>query len=183
MSVVRVNQIQDTSTNVAANISGGVVTFTNTPINAGGGKLLQAVSGKKGTGTGVSPNANNVWKGVNFARSIQPTSSSSKILVLVNALGYMNGGQYLAFNIYRHSAVLGVNAAVAGTQLFNNVSGFGHVYGNSGDRFNSIGGSIIDSPSTTSTIYYNLVFKSTGSGGIWDGYNGDSCITLLEVAG
>ena len=32
MSVVRVNQIQDTSTNVAANISGGVVTFTNTPL-------------------------------------------------------------------------------------------------------------------------------------------------------
>jgi hypothetical protein len=31
MSVVRVNQIQDTSTNVAANISGGVVTFTNPP--------------------------------------------------------------------------------------------------------------------------------------------------------
>ena len=32
MSVVRVNQIQDTSTNVAANISGGVVTFTNPPV-------------------------------------------------------------------------------------------------------------------------------------------------------
>lgn len=32
MSTIRVNQIQDTSTNVAANISGGVVTFTNTPL-------------------------------------------------------------------------------------------------------------------------------------------------------
>lgn len=32
MSVVRVNQVQDTSTNVAANISGGVVTFTNPPL-------------------------------------------------------------------------------------------------------------------------------------------------------
>ena len=29
MSVVRVNQVQDTSTNVAANVSGGVVTFSN----------------------------------------------------------------------------------------------------------------------------------------------------------
>ena len=34
MSVVRVNQIQDTSTNVAANISGGIVTFTNPPVGA-----------------------------------------------------------------------------------------------------------------------------------------------------
>ena len=36
MSVVRVNQVQDTSTNVAANISGGVVGFTNTPTFASG---------------------------------------------------------------------------------------------------------------------------------------------------
>jgi hypothetical protein len=170
MSIIRTNQITDTSGN-------GTPSFPN----GGIGKVLQAVSIKVGTGTGISPNANNVWKGTNFARSIQPTSSSSKILVLVNALGYMNGGQYLAFNIYRHSGILGVNATVAGTQLFNNISGFGHVYGNTGDRFGSVGGSIIDSPNTTSTIYYNLVFRVTGSGGIWDGYNGDSCITLLEV--
>lgn len=32
MSTIRVNQIQDTSTNVAANISGGVVTFNNNPL-------------------------------------------------------------------------------------------------------------------------------------------------------
>ena len=34
MSTIRVNQIQDTSTNVAANISGGVVTFNNPPVGA-----------------------------------------------------------------------------------------------------------------------------------------------------
>jgi hypothetical protein len=32
MSTIRVNQVQDTSTNVAANISGGVVTFNNSPL-------------------------------------------------------------------------------------------------------------------------------------------------------
>jgi len=31
MSIIKVNQVQDTSTNVAANISGGVVTFNNPP--------------------------------------------------------------------------------------------------------------------------------------------------------
>jgi len=43
MSTIRVNQIQDTSTNVAANISGGIVTFTNPPIgmNNGETKLLE----------------------------------------------------------------------------------------------------------------------------------------------
>lgn len=32
MSILRTNQIQDTGTNVAANISGGTVSFTNTPL-------------------------------------------------------------------------------------------------------------------------------------------------------
>jgi len=36
MSILRTNQIQDTGTNVAANISGGVVTFTNTPSTPNG---------------------------------------------------------------------------------------------------------------------------------------------------
>ncbi len=36
MSTIRVNQIQDTSTNVAANIAGGVVAFNNTPTFASG---------------------------------------------------------------------------------------------------------------------------------------------------
>jgi len=34
MSILRTNQIQDTGTNVAANISGGVVTFAQPPIGA-----------------------------------------------------------------------------------------------------------------------------------------------------
>ena len=34
MSILRTNQIQDTGTNVAANISGGTVTFTNPPVGA-----------------------------------------------------------------------------------------------------------------------------------------------------
>ena len=34
MSILRTNQIQDTGTNVAANISGGVITFSNTPVGA-----------------------------------------------------------------------------------------------------------------------------------------------------
>jgi len=35
MSIIKVNQIQDTSTNVAANISGGIATFTNPPQGLG----------------------------------------------------------------------------------------------------------------------------------------------------
>jgi len=55
MSVLRTNQIQDTGTNVAANISGGVVTFSNIPsgIVASGTytpQLFDAVTGGNGGG-------------------------------------------------------------------------------------------------------------------------------------
>ena len=43
MSTIRVNQIQDTSTNVAANISGGVVAFNNTPTFASGADPFNSV--------------------------------------------------------------------------------------------------------------------------------------------
>ena len=43
MSTIRVNQVQDTSTNVAANISGGVVAFNNTPTFASGADPFNSV--------------------------------------------------------------------------------------------------------------------------------------------
>jgi len=59
MSVVRVNQIQDTSTNVAANISGGVVTFTNPPAFASGADPFNSVIETFYYGSGDHVEANN----------------------------------------------------------------------------------------------------------------------------
>jgi len=149
------------------------------------GHVVQAVSTKQGTGTGVSPNANGTWLGTGFGKSITPSSTSSKILImcavtLYNALA----GDYYGANIYRHTAAFTANGAVSGTQLFNDAMGFGVAYGNSGDRFEQVSTFFLDSPSTTSEIYYNVCHRRNGSSsGIFDGYNIDSTIVLLEVAG
>jgi hypothetical protein len=65
MSTIRVNQVQDTSTNVAANISGGVVTFTNPPLGLEDGyKQLgtptATTSGESVTITGIPTTAKQI---------------------------------------------------------------------------------------------------------------------------
>jgi len=149
------------------------------------GSIIQGVSAKQGTGTGVSPNSNGTWLGTGFGKSITPSSTSSKILIMC-AVTLYNGlaGNYYAANIYRHTAAFTANGSVSGTQLFNDALGFGVAYGNSGDRFEQVSTFFLDSPSTTSEIYYNVCHRRNGSSsGIFDGYNIDSNIVLLEVVG
>ena len=151
---------------------------------AGVGKILQAVGDKVGTGTAVNLNTTGTWVGTGFGKSITPSSTSSKILIMCSVNLY-NGltGNYYSANIYRHTAAFTANGAVSGTQLFNDEKGFGTVYRSSGNGFDNLAGFIIDSPNTTSEVYYNVCHKRAGSSsGIFDGYNMDSTIVLLEVS-
>ena len=147
--------------------------------------IKQAVGTKQGTGTSVNINANNTWLGTGFGKSITPSSTSSKILIMCSVNLY-NGltGNYYSANIYRHTAAFTANGAVSGTQLFNDDKGFGTTYRSSGNGFDNSSAFLIDEPNTTSEVYYNVCHKRAGSSsGIFDGYNMDSTIALLEVAG
>lgn len=148
--------------------------------------IKQAVGTKQGTATGVTPNANSTWLGTGFGKSITPTSTSSKILIMCTVILYNgNSGQYYSANIYRHSAAFTANGAVSGTQIFNDDRGFGSAYAhNSTNVFGTLSANFIDSPNTTSEIYYNVCHKRSGSSsGIFDGYNMDNTLVLLEVGG
>lgn len=166
MSILRVNKIADAS--------GTVYNF-----------IKQAVGIKQGTGTSVTINANNTWLGTGFGKSITPSSTSSKILIMCSVnLYHGNTSNYYSANIYRHTSAFTANGTVSGTQLFNNERGFGSNYENTGNAFANISGFLIDEPNTTSEVYYNVCHKRSGSSsGIFDGYNMDSTMVLLEVAG
>lgn len=186
MSTLNVGQISSKTGNSSITIAdNGNASIPSGKTFTAVGHILQAVGTKQGTGSGVNINANNTWLGTGFGKSITPSSTSSKILIICNVNGY-NGlaGNYYYFNMYRHTAAFTANGAVSGTQLFNNTGGFGGVYGNNGDRHQQKGCSFIDSPNTTSEVYYNVCHKRAGSSsGIFDGYNMDSTIVLLEVGG
>ena len=83
----------------------------------------------------------------------------------------------IILRIYRHSAKFTANGAVSGTQIFNDDRGFGSAYAH--NSTNVFAGlylkNFIDSPNTTSEIYYNVCHKRSGSSsGIFDGYNMDN---------
>ena len=154
MSVVRVNQIQDTSTNVAANISGGVVTFTNTPINAGGGKVLQVIHARKETAGATITNTTQVAM---LTASITPSSTSSRIMITAMAAGQTTTGSSGIFDsrVYRGS--------VSGTVVSGFYEGMGQTTANQ-THYITANHTVIDSPNTTNATTYTFSL-GTGSGG------------------
>ena len=178
MSTLSVNEITSQT--------GNTITVPSGKTFIAPGHIIQAVGVKQGTGTGVTPSSNATWLGTGFGKSITPSSTSSKILIMCSVNLYNgNSGQYYSANIYRHSAAFTANGAVSGTQIFNDDRGFGSAYAhNSTNVFGTLSANFIDSPNTTSEIYYNVCHKRSGSSsGIFDGYNMDNTLVLLELAG
>tara|TARA_R110000751_G_scaffold37153_2_gene90276 strand:+ start:156 stop:677 length:522 start_codon:yes stop_codon:yes gene_type:complete len=171
MSVVRVNQIQDTSTNVAANISGGVVTFVNPP--QGTGKLLQTVT----TGYIATHSAlvTSTTQASLISLSITPSSTSSKILILCQSNMEIIAGSsaLIGSNLYR--------GTLSGTKIGEYYSG--KLQESSGNTsYVVISYNILDAPSTTNATTYTVGF-ATGSGGTTSvkGHAIGRQLTLMEI--
>ena len=147
----------------------------NTFAEAGGGKLLQVVSAR--TGTQVTSNTT-TYIDTGLTASITPSSTSSKILVLVQqSFAKYSGDTYGNFRVYRDSTEIGgviPFRAVGDTDSSaKNVVGTGFSC------------SILDEPSSTSSLTYKTQFNNgRGVGTAAVQYSsGNSYITLMEIAG
>ena len=136
------------------------------------GSVLQVVQGS--TSTSMSTTSSS-FVDTNLTASITPTSSTSKILVIVNQSevykqGSASGGTSL--QIVRNSTVLanfglflGYNASASVSQYFN------------------ASGAYLDSPATTSsTTYKTQIAAQNGTTSGAQGDSSTSTITLLEIA-
>ena len=154
---------------------------------------LPAVTGNVLTDT--SPKAGNVIQVVNvtyatygsttstsyadtgLTASITPSSSSSKVLVIVSLSGVGKSGSNTSakYQLVRGStAILGIDNGVG----FTNTTGFG---------ISSATANYLDSPSTTSSTTYKVQYGIDVSGGtVYINYNQNnistSTITLMEIA-
>lgn len=159
------------STGQVLTVSGGVPTWASP---AGGGKVLQVVNA---TTTTAATNTTTTYADSNLTASITPTSSTSKILVLVTqGVGHASATQGLKLQLMRNSTSISVFGAFAGFVL---VSGtYAEVYGS------YLGVNYLDSPATTSAVTYKTQF-AIGSGTTGTTYcqgQGErSSITLLEI--
>jgi hypothetical protein len=178
-SILNVDQINNAAgtSGIALDASTGKASFPNSVIIPNGatmpaGSVLQVVQGQYST-TVTSSSTSYIATGL--TASITPTSTSSKILVLVShpSIDKRLSNTYLGLRLNRDGSVI---AAFTNQDMFNaqtNVTS------------SNISYTYLDSPSSTSALTYSTVFNSGGGGAQvsinWNG--GPSTLTLMEIAG
>jgi hypothetical protein len=135
------------------------------------GNVLQVVN----TTTSTSVTSTGAWNDTTLTASITPTSSSSKILILVNQSGCLKTGANT-----RGQLMLLRGA----TNLINFERGFGYNNQTNDHESGACSTCYLDSPATTSSTTYKTQVNNMGSGSIivqWD--SSVSSMTLMEIAG
>ncbi len=155
----------------------------STVIGAGG--VIQVVQANTSTTVSVTTSS---YTDTGLTASITPTSSSSKILVLVNqsiATSGSTGSQYGGMKLLRGATTI-LNPVESGGAPYD----FGFAtYGNQG-MYTRLSINYLDSPATTSATIYKTQGKpyfSTNSGTMafqvsGSDQNGTSTIILMEIA-
>ena len=146
MSTLKVNNI-DTQTGTTISVASGKVLTAP-------GHVIQTIYSSI---TSPETTTSTSYVNTSLAATITPTSSSSKILVMVNAAMYAAGvGTHAIAGIFRGD--------VSGTDLGNGTYGIGSAYTGSGGAAIKayVCCAILDSPNTTSATTYTVAIKKSG---------------------
>tara|TARA_Y200000002_G_scaffold298634_1_gene253381 strand:+ start:219 stop:701 length:483 start_codon:yes stop_codon:yes gene_type:complete len=147
--------------------TGNTITVASGDVLQAPGHVLQVVEGTYDTQTDV---AGSSYADSGLSVAITPSSTSSKILAIINVHCFNNGTGLIGLNIVRGS-----------TQIVE--STYAHGYDDNAASMTVL--TKLDSPNTTSATTYKVQTKiSTGSGTLRiNQTTGGSRITLLEIAG
>ena len=109
--------------------------------------------------------------------SITPTSSSSKILVIVSHNGNLVTGA--------QNAIANFRLLRGSTSIINDFAALGNSLNNIEVVYGAASASYLDSPATTSSTTYKTQFKNKyGAGTVFtNAYDASATMTLLEIAG
>lgn len=145
--------------------------------NLTGSKIVQIVQSQNGTYSATSATA---FVATGHTATITPTSTSSKILVLVTGFMWQT-------NIYAFSGNVYSTIYRGGTNLAGGTAGFTMTNVNTAASpggasvYGSVAFSFLDSPATTSSQTYQVYIKAEGgANAAWDG-NGVASIILMEI--
>ena len=154
------------------------LTFPNSTTQASAGKVLQVV---QGTLTTAFSTTNTSFTDIGLSASITPSSSNSKVLVVVHLNGVHSSDS--GYNVYY--------TIIRGATNITNVSAAGNGWsiraGQTSGRWGSDSITYLDSPATTSSTTYKIQIASEGGGRTAyvseaNSYNALSTITVMEIA-
>jgi len=134
---------------------------------AGGGKVLQVVTATDSTERSTSSTS---WvTGSNtLSAAITPSATSSKILILTNFYT-TSGSDWTTGTVYRDGS----------TNLGDATYGFSRSSGAGKNAY--ISTAYLDSPSSTSSLTYQVYFKGASGTAYLQRYGSMSSITLMEI--
>jgi hypothetical protein len=178
MSKIEVDAIEPQSgTTLTIGASGDTITIpsgatlTNSGTATGFGKVLQVVTATDSTQRSTS-STSFVTASNTLSVNITPSSASNKILILAQTVGHNSTDDPLYFTIYRDATNLGTASGMASIRWFNGAS-----------IQTPVSLKYLDSPSTTSSITYQVYMKSA-SGTKYMNLDGSTgSIICLEIAG
>jgi hypothetical protein len=167
-------------TSVAASTLTGTQTIPKATLPTG--SVLQVV--QTTTNTAVTSTTSASWSGATISGSITPTSSTSKIFVLImQEIQVWSAGQPYATGMWQ---LLRDSTVIYPTSISSsNGNVFTYDYGGSGiNRYNPMPINWLDSPNTTNSITYTTQIKLGSNGGNFIGANTNSTgtITLMEIS-
>ena len=184
MGTIFVDKLDPQSgTNLTLGSSGDTVTLTSGAKTSGFGKIGQVVSTTKTDE--FSTSSTSVTDITGLSVSITPSSTSSKILILVDGNVSDNNTTYAgAMKLFRDSTEI-----CKGTNGSANNIGFDNVRRNSGsDESKKFSINFLDSPSTTSSTTYKISIKLNQSDTFYINRTGSSnenslvsTITAMEI--
>jgi hypothetical protein len=158
-----------------AGITFPVTAGSASAVQASSGRVLQVVNATFGTSITTT---STTYVDTGLTASITPSSSTNKILVLVDMadVGKSGGtgtGGYGTINIVRNS-----------TQLIQISRQFAYTGNTNSNSIGSVSSNYLDAPATTSPTTYKIQYALAGSNGTMEinASNGTSTITLMEIA-
>ena len=155
--------------------------FTGSVTGAGGGKILQ-VQGTTITGTRSTNSTSNI--ATNIFDSITPSAASSKVLVIIS-LPSVYSSKVLRpsrITIRRHTSAQSVNGSEVGSEISGDF--YLNYIGTNDAQTGRSEYDLLDSPNTTSEMFYQVYFSSHNSDNntyIGQGSVPFAHITLMEV--
>jgi len=181
MSKLETNQVDPaTGTTLTLGTSGDTitipsgVTIANSGTATGFGKILQVVTATDSTQRNSS-STSFVTASNTLSAAITPSSTSNKIFVMTTFTAYNNvAGKSSGFTINRDSTDLGSGTWGMCNMWDENERTIGA----------SMSLSVLDSPSSTSALTYQLYLKTESGGAVYINYdNIKASITAFEIAG
>ncbi len=145
-------------------VSGTVLTDTSPKA----GNVLQVVNATYSTELTTSSTS---YISTGLTATITPTSSSSKILIIVSNMMNAPAGNNSNFTVFR--------GTVSGTNL-TGAGGFVAFFGSGATTGVTV--NYLDSPATTSAQTYTCAYKVSGGSGQVQAGSGTATMTLMEIA-